>query len=77
MVAAALPCDDQDVPVRRLAEALVRPYGDRVVPVEVAEDPPARLPGAVEPLALAAPGERVALPAVPLERGGCPRSALS
>jgi hypothetical protein len=47
MVAAAFAGDRQDVWVVRLLQSRVRPHDDRVITVEVAEDPPARLAGSV------------------------------
>ena len=55
VIAAAFACDHEYVTVRRLTEALVRPDGDRIVSVEVAENMPAWLVWTVEPLALATP----------------------
>ena len=69
MVAAALPGDRHDVSVGRLPQTGVRPHGDGVVAVEVAEHPPARLAGPVEPGALAAPRECVAPAGVAFDDG--------
>src|SRR5262245_8463413 len=76
VIAASLACDGEDVAMGRLTEALMRPDGDRVVSVEVAEDPSARLVRAVEPGALSAPGERVALATVALRLRTLPQFAL-
>ena len=52
------------------------PEGDRVVAVEVAEDPAAGLVRAVQPLALAAPRERVALPGITVDVRAAPERSF-
>ena len=67
MVATAFPCDREDVSVIRLSEPRVRPHGDRIVALEVAEDPSAGFSRAMEPGAFAAPDKGVALARVALD----------
>ena len=67
MVATAFPCDREDVSVIRLSQPRVRPHSDRIVALEVTEDPSAGFARAMEPGTFAAPDKGVALARVALD----------